>query len=422
MKAVKLPESKIELLFEMSWKEFESFLDRAAARLSENLKLPGFRPGKAPRKIVEKEIGQNKLLTEAAELAVKKEYSKYVLAKNLEVIGPPQFEVLKLAPGNPFCFRAKAEVLPEIELPDYKKIASQVEKKEVQVSEKEVEETLRWLQKSRAEFRDLKRPSKKGDFVEIEYSSPQIENNRIFKDRFLLGKGHFVANFEQNLVGMRSEEEKEFSVDFPKDSLNKGLAGKKVNFRVKVKKVQAMDLPELNDEFARNLGKFTDLSSLKKSLREGIKKEKEIEERERQRAEILQRIVENSRFEVPEVLIEFEKGRMFNQFKERVESELKMSFQDYLVQARKTEQELKNSFSQKAREKVKNFLILREIGRAERIEVEEQEVEETVNEFLIRHPGLERTQKEIDPERLKEYYREVIYNEKVFEKLESFSK
>lgn len=438
-----LEKSQIEILFEMEWEEFEPYCDKAAANLSKKNPPKGFRPGKAPREVVEREIGQGKILSEAAELAVKKRYIEFVLEKDIEAIGQPQIEILKLAPSNPFSFRVRVEILPEVQLPDYKKIASSTEKKEVSVAENEVEDTLKWLQMSRAKFKDLETSAKKGNFVQIEYQSPQIENNKVYQDGFILGKGSLVPGFEENLEGMKEGEEKEFNVIFPKtagtetaeagENVNhpgvgprtsegrEQLAGRKVNFQVKVKKVQEVELSALDDEFAKKLGKFEKLEDLKKNIKEGVKNEKTTTEIQRWRAEVLDKIGEKIELNVPQTLITLEKERIFQELKSKVKTSLKMSFEDYLKQTKKTEEELKKTFLVEAQKRVKNFLVLRGIGRLENIEVSDQEIEGALNEFLTDYSSVETAKKEVDLERLRDYYKGVIYNEKVFEKLENFS-
>lgn len=415
----KLKNSKIEILFELSWEEFTPYLKKAVLELSKGVEYKGFRPGKVPPDLLEKEIGQEKILVEGAEMAIKEEYPKVVQQKQLEVIGSPQVEILKIAPKNPFLFKVKVDVLPEISLPDYKKIASGVERKEVKVSDNEVQKTLDWLRKSRAKFRELEREAKKGDFLEIEYKSPQIEKGRSYQDRFFLGKGHFLAGFEENLKGMRKGEEKEFTLTFPKDYYKKELASKKVNFKVKIKKIYEVKIPEINDEFAKTLGNFENLENLKQSIKEGLTKEKEIAERERRRGEILEKITDLADFEVPEILVSLEEKRMFDDLKQRVENELKVTFEEYLKETKKDEREIKSSFWEVAKKRVKSFLVLREIGKREKIEVDEEEIKAAINEFLKRYPDVKTAEKEIDLNRLKEYYRGVIYNEKVLQFLES---
>jgi len=257
--------------------------------------------------------------------------------------------------------------------------------------------------------------------VEIEFSSSQIEENRKRHDNFILGEGHLVKGFEEKLINMSSGEEKEFSVVFPKDHLQKELAGKEVNFNVKMKSVQRMILPEIDDEFAKGLGRFEDLNGFKKSIKEGIEKEKENQESQRLRQEILEKIAQKTKIEIPEILITTEKERILKDFKKLVTERFKTSFEEYINRIKKTEKELLDTFSNQAEKKIKQLLILREISKQEKIEVSKQEAKEAINGALKKYPNVEKAKRELDLDKLKDYYKEAIKNEKTLTKLESFA-
>ncbi len=395
-KVNKLDKSRVEISCQMDWLEFEPYLEKALSSLGKNATVKGFRPGKAPRKAIEREIGKDKILAEAAQLAVQEEYSKVVKEQDLEPISPPQAEILKLAQDNPFSFKIKVEILPEIELPDYGQISSDIVKKEVKVEEKDIESTLQWLQQSRAQFKDLARPAQKGDFVRLKYQSPQLENNKEFVDGFVLGKGSLVKGFEENIQGMKAGEAKEFSVEFPKDYFRKELAGKKADFKLKIEKVQEMELPKLDDQLAKTLGDFKDLEALKKSINQGIEKEKVIEELHKRREEILEKIAQQCKFELPESLLVLEREKA-------------------LKALEKPTEEQKEQAKELAEKRVKNFLLIRAIGRKEKIEVTDKESEEAASQFLANQP--ETVQGQIDLNQLEEYYKGVLYNQKTLEKL-----
>lgn len=293
-------------------------------------------------------------------------------------------------------------VLPEIELPDYRKIASEVKRKKIFVEEKEIENVLNWLQRSRAKFTLKNQPAQKGDFVEIEYWLDQLTIDSPQRDAFILGEGRFIAGFEEELIGMKAGEEKAEIV------LKK--EGKDIKIRLKVKSVQNVEFPEINDQFAQNLGKFENLDAFKKSIREGLNLEKAKSESIRIRNEILEKISQALNFKIPEVLVEQEKKGMLEDLKKNVSENLKMEFNQYLNKIRKQEKEILDSLLDQAKKRVKNFLILREIGKKEKIEVSEQELKEEVNKI-----------KELDPERLKEYTKEAIRTEKIFQLLENLT-
>jgi len=171
----KLPKSQVELEIEVSAEEFDKYIERATFALGKDLEIQGFRKGRVPREVIEREMGREKILAQAVEQAVKENYVKAILDNKIEAISQPEIEILKLAHGNLFRFRVKTTALPKIDLPDYKKIASDTKRKEVLVAKKEVEDAFFWLQKSRAKFILKNRPAEKKDFVEIEFSSPQIQ-------------------------------------------------------------------------------------------------------------------------------------------------------------------------------------------------------------------------------------------------------
>lgn len=417
----KLENSKLELSFELDWQEFVPFSDKAFLELSKNLKVSGFRPGMAPKEMAEKHIHESTVMEKAAENAIREKYPNYITENKLEIIGHPEVEITKIAKGNPFCFKIKVDVMPDIKLPDYKKIASKIKRNnDISVEEKEIEDSLKWLRQSRAEFEESKESVKKGNFLEIEYQSPNLENNRIFQDGFVCGEGRFVPGFEENLLEMKTGEKKDFEIKFPDDYKNKDLAGKNVSFGAEIKKIHNLKLPELNDEFVKKLGNFENLESLKKSIKEGIAKEKEMQESQRIREEILENISQEASMEIPESLVKHEQEHMLEELKAKIEETFKTPFQQYLDNLKKTEKEIKDSLKPEAEKKIKRLLFLKKIGEQEKISVEKEEIASAINDFLKNFPDPKKTE-ELDPERLKDYYEEAILNEKILKLLENFS-
>lgn len=432
----KLPKSQAEIFFEISAEEFKGFIEKTISNLAKDLEIEGFRKGQAPKEITIKKIGQDKILTSAIQLAVKENYLQAIdeLTEKIEVISRPEIEILSKATFDKgLIFKAQFSIMPEINLPDYngkadisseagyKKIASEIKRREVFVKEKEVTEVLLWLQKSRAKFTFKNQPAEKRDFVEIEFSSPQIEGNLKRHDNFILGEGGFVKGFEENLENMVAGQEKEFSLIFPKNYFQKDLAGKEVHFKVKMKSVQRAIFPEINDQFAKSLGRFENLTAFKKDIKEGLKIEKENQESQRVRQEILEKIAQKTKLEIPGILITAEKKRILEDLKKLVSEKLKISFEDYLTKIKKTEKELLDSFSTDAERKIKYSLILRKISKREKIEVSEEEIKDKINKILKTYPDIKKAKKEFDPEKLRSYYKEVIANEKTLEKLESLA-
>jgi len=184
-----------------------------------------------------------------------------------------------------------------------------------------------------------------------------------------------------------------------------------------------MELPEINDELAKQLGGFDTLVALKTSIKEGMTAEKTEEEKQKKRGEVLEKISEKIKIEMPEAVVEYEKQRMLDDLKNKISQSIKISFEEYLASIKKTEKEILETYQREAEKRIKNFLTLKEIGRKENIEVSEKELEEEVQKALknynLEHAG--HNHGKIDINQLKEYTKGVLYNEKVFQKLESFS-
>jgi len=220
-------------------------------------------------------------------------------------------------------------------------------------------------------------------------------------------------------MGMKAGDKKEFMAKFPENAPN-NLAGKESQFKVAVLSVQSMELPEINDEFAKSLGVFDNLVSLKANLNEGITMEKQETERQRTRGELLSKISDGITVELPEKMVDYEQVRLFEDLKMQVAQNFKISFEEYLATVKKTEDEIKKSFKLEAEKRIKNFLVLREIGKQEGIEVTNEELMEETNKELRKYTKEQAAK--IDIEQLKEYSKGAVFNEKVFLKLETFSK
>jgi len=420
VKQKKLEKSQIELEFELTADEFKEHFLHAVEHLKHHVKVNGFREGKAPASMVEDQIKPEALLMEAGDHAVQHVYLDYIKEQKLEPVGNPEVSIIKIAKGSPFAFKAVITVLPDVELPDYKEISKAVKGAEISVTEEETQDSINYLQKTRAKFIAHNNPAGLKDFVEIKYSSKDIEGGKEIDDKFVLGEAGFMNGFEEAIVGMKAGEEKTFTVKFPETSPQKNLAGKDGEFKVKVISVQKMELPEINDEFAKQLGSFDTLVALKKSMKDGITAEKTEEEKQRKRGEILEKIAEKAKFEMPTAMVEYEQQRLMEDLKNKITQSIKISFEEYLASIKKTEQEIKETYKKEAEKRLRGFLVLRELGKKENIEVSDKEVEEEMAKS-IKNYSKEQLAK-IDINELKEYTKGVIHNEKIFQLLENLSK
>ncbi len=395
---------KVEI--EVSAEDFNNYYSQTLKKISADAEIPGFRKGKAPEDMVESRVTKEGVLSEAAEIAIRESWAKFLAESKEEAISQPQVEVIKIAKGNPLVFTAEFEILPEIKLP--KLDSAKVEKKEVEVTDQEVEDAIKWIQQSRAKYSEKISGAEDGDLVEFTFSCLDIENDPEKKDRIVLGKGHYIEGLEDTLRGMKREEVREFETQHPQEKKEK-----KIKISVKVDSVKKVEIPEVNDELVKGLG-FNTVEELKKDIKEGIKKDKEVAEIQRVREESIKKLIEKTEIEVPKTLIKREQDFMLNNIKERCLSELKINFEEYLKQVKKTEEEITKELEEIAKEKVKGFLVLHQIVKDEKIKVTEEEISQKIEEMLNQYPNKEEIKKTMDEVQVRLYIEDELKREKAF--------
>ncbi len=406
IKEISGTKKKIET--ELTAEEFDVFYAEALREFAREVELPGFRKGKAPEKMVEERINPADLLSEAAEHAIRHSWGKILTEAKLEAVSAPHVEIIKVAKGNPFVFNIEVEVLPEIKLPDIRSVAKGVKKEEVKVGDKEVEDTLNWLQQSRAKISQKNGAAEKEDLVEIAFSSPDIKDDKEKKDRFVMGRTHYIKGMEGALIGMKTGEEKEFETVDAQDEK------KKIKIHVKVDSVKKVELPEITDEWAKTLGNFNNVNDLKEDIKKGIKEEKELSFKQQHREEVLHKILEKTKFDAPEAMVQREVNILTDNLKSRVVEELKMGFEEYLSQVKKTEDDVRSDFKKIADERVKGFLILHQISKDEKIGVEEKEIKDKIEEIINQYPNKEQARQNMDTAEMKMYIEDELKREKIF--------
>lgn len=422
----KLPKSKVEFELIIAWEDWKKYLDQAVSEASLELKIPGFRPGKAPKNLVEQKVSIGTLLNSAAEKAAQKSYVDFIMAEKLEVIGSPKVEVKEIEEGKDLKYIATVSVMPEIEVgTGYKKEISKINeeygKKKKEASEEEIRLELEKLANSRVKSVTVLREAKTGDSVEVDFEvlidGTLIENGSSQNHPLILGKGVFIPGFEDNIIGMKEGEEKEFALKFPLDYHKKDLAGQEAVFKVKLKLVQERQTPEIDDDFAISLGKFENLETLKKSLKEGLEHENIHKMQEEKRTKYVEKIVENSKADLPEILIHEELHKMIHEFSHQVES-MGIKLEDYLQKLKKTQEDLEKDWEPQAKKRVVSALSLRKISEEEKLGATSEEVENEMNKVFQQYKDVKDLKKNIDMERLYNYSKGIVENEKVFEMLE----
>ena len=422
-----LQKSKKEIIVSLNQKDLLPFKEEALKELNKDLQINGYRLGKAPLSIAENHLSSLKVYERMTSLAIDQIYPKIIKDKKIQAIGYPSINITKIVPNQEVEFKAEVAIIPQVELPNYQEIAQKIpknKKESLTIEEKEIEQALLWLQDSRANLEQVSRSAEKEDIVTIDYQIKEdkklIENGEDKNYSFILGKGNFIPGFEDNIIGMKTGEEKKFELIVPKDWPQKNLQNKKLNINVSLKEIKTKKLPILNDEFAQSIGKFKTLEDLKKNIKEGLLLEKKQKETERWRLEALEKIIAETKIDLPEILVQNEIEKMVEELKAQLEK-MQLPFDKYLEQIKKSEEDLKKEFKELAEKRVSSALVLREIASIEKIEASEKEIEKKINEILSQIPETEKKEK-INQDNLKEFALGIIRNEKVFEILEGTQK
>ncbi len=408
----KQPKSVVEFSIKATSDEVAKFFDRAVEMLAKDLKIPGFRPGKVPKDMTEDTIGKQAIENQAKELAINDTYFEMVNQNKLIPLDRPKdVEIKKFSKEEGLEWEGKAEVLPEVEVGDWKEKlkvksgssaspeAKKLKMEEVKVEEKEVEDALLTLRKKFAKLED-KKPlgksgvrSEKGDWVNIDIDIADSDKEKFPKEKIkkfqskgfgiVIGEASFIPGFEEELVGLEKDSEKEFDITFPANYIDKEIAGKKVKFKIKVNEIKKINLPELNDEFAKNFNKNS-AEELRGAIKEDILNQKKQKEKARFEDEVLKEIMKDINIEIPNILIEQEKGMIMERFKNDLEQNKRINFTDYMASIGKSEEEIKNGFSEQAENNVKMGLILGKITKQEKIQVDDKDIEEVMSMDIIR--------------------------------------
>jgi len=422
VKILKKEKSTVELTIEATPEELSEHEERALKQLSAELKLPGFRPGKVPTKIAKQHLDPAKLLAATADLAIPRLYAKAVLDNNIEAIGTPQIQVTKVAPGNPFIFKATVGTLPEFKSPDYKNL--KVERKQASVSDDQVDRLIRNVREQRATESPVERPAKEGDAVEIDFDlkvdNVPLEHGQGRKHPLVIGKGTFIPGFEEQLIGVAKDGEKDFKLTFPKDYGKKNVAGKEAEAHVKMLSVKERKLPEVDDAFAKLIGKFENLADMKKQLKDNLKLEEDQKELERYESEVLSTLADQTEMEIPDPLLQGELDKMARELEQSLTKQ-GANFQDYLTSIGKSIDDLKKGWVDQAKKRIKIGLVLRRVAKDEALEVTDADVEEEVNATLKQAPGNKEIEETVKGKPYQDYLKEVIRNRKTIKLLSSWA-
>lgn len=410
----KLPKSTIEILIELSPDEMGPYLQKAAIQLCTQTTIPGFRPGKAPYEEVVRHFGAGRIWEEAAQIVVPKIYSEIVAKEKLNTIGSPTIEVDKLAPDNPFIFKATAPVMPEITMSNYSAI--KIEAKKIDVSDKEVEKATDDLRKMRIKEAVVNRPVNPiGDKVvldmQMSLDNVPLDGGSAKDHSVYLDEDYYIPGLKQQLHGVKKGDAKTFRLAFPKEHPQKMIAGKDVDFQITIKDVYELQKPVLDDAFAKAFGQ-DNVEGLTRLIRGNLQQDAEAKEKQRQEIELLEKVIEKTKFgDVPDILVNEETRKMVSELEQGI-SQQGINFNEYLNKVGKTRDQIRLDFAVEALKRVKISLAIRAIAVAQNIVVSDEEVDEEVKRILELYKDVPEQQEQIKSEGAREYLRGVLMNKK----------
>ncbi|MDO5040393.1 trigger factor [Clostridium sp.] len=388
-KMEKIEANVVKFEVKVEAEKFTAALNKAYNKNKNRFSVPGFRKGKVPMAMVKKHYGIEVLFEDAINTVINETYPKLIEENNLRPVDFPKVDVLEVGEGKDLVYTAEVTLYPEIELGEYKGL--NVEKKEVVVEDSEIEAQLKNMQQQNARIETKEDGAiEKGDIAVIDFKGfidgVAFEGGEGHDYSLEIGSGSFIDNFEDQLIGLSVEEEKEVKVTFPENYGREELNGKEATFEVKVKEIKVKELPKLDDEFAKEVSEFNTLDELKADIKGKIEETKKASlEREYEDA-LITAVIENSKMEVPEVMVEKEIDNMVRDLENRLKYQ-GLSLEQYMQFTGSTEEKMRAYMKENADKKVKADLVLEAIAKAEKIEATEEEVKEKATEIAKMYAG-----------------------------------
>lgn len=418
-----LGKSKFELSVELSPEEIKPFMERAVEAISGNMKIEGFRPGKAPYEIVKQKVGEVAILEEATRFAINKHLDK-ILSDNLErqAIGQPMISITKLAPNNPVEFKVEISTMPEVTLGQYKDLG--LKQVEVKLEAGEVEKVMNELAEMRAVEKVSELPVAEKNKVTLDIQmyldKVPVEGGQGKGVAVLLGKNYIVPGFDEKIIGMKKGEVREFDLHYPENNHQKNLAGKMVEFKVTLIDVYERELPALDDKFAETFG-LKNYEELVNNITENLKHEKQDKESQKLEIQILNSITESSKFgDMPEEVLKHEVEQMFHELEHNIEHQ-GGNINDYLQSIKKTKDEVMLDMLPEGMKRVKAILVVREIGILEGLKVEAQEVNDYLSKVLEQHKGEKDIEERVKTVEYQNYLFNFLTNQKIIKQLKDWN-
>lgn len=382
-KILKKENNQVTLEIKVSAEDFEKAIQESYIKNRKRFNIPGFRKGKAPRKIIEMQYGEGIFYEDAINIALPKEYDKAIEEHNLEPVDRPDVDIEEIKKGEDLIFTVTVTVKPEVTLGEYKGI--EVEKIEYNVTDEDVEKELDRMRDLNSRLISVEdRPVQKDDTVIIDYKGfvdgVQFEGGTAENQSLVIGSGRFIPGFEDQLIGANKGDEVEVKVTFPEEYHAEDLAGKDAVFNVTIKEIKFKELPELDDEFAKDVSEFETLDELKADIRKKLEENAKTRAEREIREKVLDKVVANTEIDIPEVMVETEVDNMLTDFDFQLRYQ-GLDLEKYLQFTNTKIEDLRKQMRDDAYNRVKTSLVLEAIEAKENIEATDEDVEKEIEKL-----------------------------------------
>ncbi|HVH65887.1 MAG TPA: trigger factor [Candidatus Acidoferrum sp.] len=413
------PGSQVVLSVEVPADQVSKSIDQAYSRLAPRVRIAGFRPGKAPRPMVEREIGWPTLRQEALDLLLPTAYNSALDEAGLDPIDVPKVEVQQFDRGQPMRFTATVSIKPEIALKDYNDV--RVPRPRTEITDKDVDEAIDRLRSRFAELHAVDRPVQQGDFLTVDThilkGGATLIGESQTDAQLEVDKERLLPGLAEGLVGQQLNDTRDIRLKLPEDYPKKDLAGSEVTFRVTVKSIKERQLPPLDDELAKQVGRGQTLEELRQEIRDELQEAAHQADEQRFENDVLKALDERMEVEVPDALIDREINRDIRELETRLQEQLGMRLDSYLQQTKSSLEVLRAERRPRAVQKVRLELALETVAEREGLTVSDEEVEQAVNQALADdpHPSHQRELRSADP--VREYFRHQLLMRKTIDYL-----
>ena len=372
-----------KLTIEVSAEDLDKAMQNAYQKAKGRISIPGFRKGKAPRKMIEQMYGKGVFLEDAANALIPEHYSKAVEECELEIVSQPEIAVTQAEPGKAFIFTAEVAVKPEVTLGEYKGV--EVPKSETEVTDEDVEAELKKEQEKNSRTVTVEdRGAENGDITTIDFEGfvdgEAFEGGKGTDYPLTLGSGSFIPGFEDQLVGSKAGDHVEVKVTFPEEYQAKELAGKEAVFQCDVKKVEAKELPELDDDFAQDASEFDTLAEYKEDIKKNLTEKKEKEARAAKENAAVDKAIENAEMEIPDAMVATQTRQMLDDFARRMQSQ-GLTMEQYFQFTGMTAEKMQEEMKPQALKRIQTRLVLEKIAEVENIQPTQEEVDEEISKM-----------------------------------------